>query len=141
LKMNFVKDGEYTSTAQLASVKNWKDTIVANVNDFFKLKNKEQAGGAAIFTGYIHIEQAGSYTLHCLADEFYLGNKLLIENHKMKKNGTSDITVPLTAGYFSIKIAFLNRIYKGVVSQWVDARPTVRPEGNPNRDLPTPVYY
>lgn len=141
LKMTFVKDGDYLSTAQLASVKNWKDTIVANVNDFFKLKNKEQQGGAAVFTGYIHIEQAGLYTLHCLADEFYLDNKLLIENNKMKKNGTSDITVPLTAGYFPIKITLLNRAYKGVISQWVDARPTVRTVDVTNRDFPTTVYY
>lgn len=141
LKMNFVKDGDYNTTDELVSVKNWKDTIVTNVNDFFKLKNKEQSGGAAIFTGYIRIDRPGLYTLHCLADEFYLDNKLLIVNDKMKKNGTSDITVPLTSGYFPIKVILLNRVYRGVVSQWVDARPSVRPLDSDNRDFPTPVFY
>jgi len=35
----------------------------------------------------------------------------------------------------------LNRTFGGVVSEWMDARPTVRPVDNTNRDLATPVYY
>lgn len=141
MKMRYVKDGDYTSVNQLEAVAQWKDTIVTSINDFFKFKKKEQSGGAAILDGYIYVEKDGDYTLHCLADQFYLNGKLLIVNDKMKKNAKSDITVPLTAGYFPIKIVFLNRQYQGVVSEWMDARPTVRPVSNTNRDLPTVVYY
>ncbi|MBP1616452.1 MAG: exo 1 [Bacteroidetes bacterium] len=141
MKMRYVKDGDYTAVDQLASISNWKDTVAISVNDFFKFKKKEQSGGAAILDGYIYVEKDGSYILHCLADQFYLDGKLLIVNDKMKKNAKSDITVPLTAGYYPIKIVFLNRVYAGVVSEWMDARPTVRPVDNSNRELPTPVYY
>ena len=141
MKMRFVKDGDFTTVAQLASVANWKDTVVTSLNDFFKLKKKEQAGGAAILEGYIYVEKDGSYTLHCLGDQFFLGDKLLIENPGMKKNAKSDVTVPLTAGYYPIKVVFLNRTIGGVVSEWVDARPTVRPVDNTNRDFPTQVYF
>lgn len=141
LRMRFIKDGEFNTVARLASVSNWKDTVVANVNDFFKLKKKEQAGGAAIFTGYIDIKEAGSYTIHCLADQFYLSDKLLIENAGIKKNAQTDITVPLSAGIYPVKIILLNRTQGGVVSEWVDARPTVRPVTSTDRAFVTPVYY
>lgn len=141
MKMQYVKDGNYTSVDQLESIKNWNDTIVTSINDFFKFKKKEQSGGAAILDGYIYVEKDGDYILHCLADQFYLNGKLLIVNDKMKKNAKSDITVPLTAGYYPIKIVFLNRQYQGVVSEWMDARPTLRPIDNTNRELPTAVYY
>ncbi len=141
MNMRFVKDGNYNSVSQLSSVTNWKDTVVTSVNDFFKLKKREQAGGAAILTGYVFVDKDGLYTLHCLSDEFYLNDKLLIVNDKMKKNGKTDITVPLTAGYYPIKMVFLNRVYKGVLSEWMDARPTVRPVESSNREFPTPVYH
>lgn len=141
MRMKYVETGNLTSVSQLTSVTNWKDSVVTSLNDFFKLKNKEQAGGAAIFEGYIYVEKDGNYTLHCLGDQFFLNGKLLIENDKMKKNAKSDITVPLTAGYYPIKVVLLNRTFGGVVSEWMDARPTVRPVDNTNRDLATPVYY
>lgn len=141
MRMRYIKDGDFTSPEQLESITEWKDTIVTSINDFFKLKNKEQTGGAATLDGYIYVEKDGNYILHCLADQFYLNGKQLITNDKMKKNAQSDITVPLTAGYYPIRIVFLNRMYQGVVSQWMDARPTLRTIDNTNMDNPTNVYY
>jgi hexosaminidase len=141
LKMRFVKDGNFTAVSQLASVTHWNDTVVSNVNDFFKLKKKEQSGGAAVFEGYLYVEKEGTYILHCLGDQFFFNGELLIENQGIKKNAPSDITVPLTAGFYPIKVMLLNRTLGGVVSEWVDARPIVRPVDSSNRELPTPVYY
>lgn len=141
MRMKYVRNGNLTRPEELTSITGWQDSIVASPNDFFKLKGKEQTGGAAIFTGYIHIEKEGIYTLHCLADQFFLGDKLMISNNKMKKNGKTDITVPMTAGYYPVKIVLLNRQYDGVVSQWVDTRVTIRPAESLNTDTATPVFY
>jgi hexosaminidase len=141
LKMRFIKEGDFKTVAQLTSVTRWNDTVVSNVNDFFKLKKKEQAGGAAVFEGYLYVEKEGTYILHCLGDQFFFNGELMIENRGIKKNAQSDITVPLTAGFYPIKEVLLNRTLGGVVSEWVDARPTVRPVDSPNWEFATPVYY
>jgi hexosaminidase len=141
LRMKYVPTGNFTTSSQLNSVNDWKDTVVVNVNDFFKLKKKEETGGAAIFEGYIYVEKEGAWVLRCLADQLYLGNSLVIDNQQMKKNAQSDITLPLASGYHPIKVVLLNRAFGGALSQWIDARPMVRPVENSSKDIPTPVYY
>jgi len=128
LKMQYVTEGKLQKLSELATVKGWKDTLVTNVNDFFKLKKPESPDGAAIYSGYIYVEKADTYVVHCLADQLILGEKLLINNSTgIKKYAPTDITLPLQAGYYPVKIVLLNRIAGGVPSSWVDARIMLRP--------------
>ena len=126
--MQYVTEGKLQKLSELATVKGWKDTLVTNVNDFFKLKKPESPDGAAIYSGYIYVEKADTYVVHCLADQLILGEKLLINNSTgIKKYAPTDITLPLQAGYYPVKIVLLNRIAGGVPSSWVDARIMLRP--------------
>ena len=128
LRMRYTLQGNYRNVAQLQTVKDWKNTVVTNVNDFFKLLPEEQAGGGAIFTGYILIAKDNIYKITCLADQLFIDNKLIINNDgRMKKNAPTDISLPLKAGYHVIKVILVNRTSGGVPSSWIDARPFVQP--------------
>jgi hexosaminidase len=140
LKMHYTTKGNFISARELPLWGFWKDTIVSNTNDFFKLKRTEEPGGAAIYTGFIYVEKAASYVVHCVADQLILSDKLIINNcGRIKKNAQTDITLPLEAGYYPVKIILINRISGGVPSSWLDARITLLPIDAPTKAVPSPV--
>jgi hexosaminidase len=130
LIMQFTTQGIYQNVSQLLTVKDWKDTIVNNENDFFNLVPDEQPGGGAIFTGYVLIDKNDMYQMKCLADQLFIDNKLIINNDGIiKKNASTAISLPLKAGYHAIKVILINRTYRGVASSWVDASLFIQPYG------------
>jgi hexosaminidase len=135
LIMQYTTQGMYHNVAQLLTMKDWKDTLVNNVNDFFKLMPDEQPGGAAIFTGYVLIDKDGMYQMQCLADQLFIDSKLIINNDgKMKKNASTAISLPLKAGYHALKVILVNRTYGGVPSSWIDASLYVQPYGTADNE-------
>jgi hexosaminidase len=140
LRMRYTTQGNYRNVAQLQTVKDWKDTLVANVNDFFKLLPAEQPGGGAIFTGYILISKDDIYKIGCLADQLFINNKLVINNDgRMKKNAPTDISLPLKAGYHLIKVILVNRTDAGVASSWIDASVFVQSYLNDENSINQPA--
>jgi len=153
LRLKYIKQGYYTYASQLQKVRHWKDTVVLRQREFFRLvptytDTKSlpiEPRGAAIFTGYIHIEQPGLYRVHCAADELLIDNKLLINNDgKIKKYVRTDITVPFEAGYYPVKLIVINNIMGGWPGSWTDHRIKLSKWEGTNTKIklrPAPVFY
>jgi hexosaminidase len=153
LRLKYTSEGYYKYVSQLESVKNWQDTVISLPNQLFKLipvynDGKSIAGepqGAGIISGYLQVDKAGLYQVHCNADELRIGNQLLINNDgKIKKSVPTDITVPLEAGYYPIQMTILNNVWGGFPSSWADFRIQLREwkgDKNSAKLSPVNVYY
>jgi hexosaminidase len=152
LRLKYTGKGYYVRVNQLKEVRQWKDSIVSQPNEFFNLvpidkdgkSYPEQTQGAGIFTGYLYIAHAGLYRLQCEADELIVNNRLLINNEgKIKKSVLTDITVPFQAGYHPIKMIVLNNIWGGVPASLADFHINLMEWKGSNSEelLPAPVYY
>ncbi len=123
LRLKYTDKGYYERVDRLREVRQWKNTIVSQPNEFFNLVPIDKDGksypihpeGAGVFTGYLYIPHAGLYELHCDADELRVNNRLLINNQgKIKKSVPTDVLVPFQAGYHSIKMIVLNNVWGGI---------------------------
>ncbi|MBB3188707.1 family 20 glycosylhydrolase [Microbacter margulisiae] len=153
IRLRYTGQGYYTRTSQLTTVKQWKDTIVSNPNQFFNLvptytDGKSYPGeprGAAILTGYLHITDPGEYRLHSNADVLWINGKKLIDNEgQIKKFVRTDIAVPFTNGYYPVKMIILNNILGGVPASWADFHITLAKWDTTNEDQELkigPVVY
>lgn len=152
LRLKYTNKGYYDRINQLKKVREWKDTIVSQPDEFFNLvptdqdgkSYPEQAEGAAIFTGYLYIAHSGVYRLRCDADELMVNNRSLINNEgKIKKSVPTDITVPFQAGYHPIRMIVLNNVWGGIPASLADfhINLTEWKGSDSGESLPAPVYY
>ncbi len=113
-----VAEGEIYSTADLNSLKNWKEYDLKDAKQFRKMFDLKHPS-AAIMTGWFYAPQDGIYRFSTEMDEFHIGGKLLISNDgEVKKFSRNDASVALKKGYYPVKIIFINNIVGGWPSIW-----------------------
>lgn len=116
LKMKLV-DGNFVEVDEIKDVSTWKESIVKNAN--FKGMFSEYKASAAIITGYLDILENGVYEFATDVDQFFIGDKMLINNDgEVKRHSRNNSTIALQKGKHSIKIVFLNNIIGGWPQAW-----------------------
>jgi hexosaminidase len=143
LRMQYTKNEKYKDISELQIDSNWNDTIVNNTNDFFKISSPDETHGAAVFTGYMKIDKDDNYAFHCGSDQLFLDDKLVINNNRLiKKNASTDIVIPMNAGYHSVKVILINRTSGGVPSNLLDSQILYQPYVPDSKELKwIPISY
>ncbi|SMO46011.1 hexosaminidase [Saccharicrinis carchari] len=116
LKMKLA-EGTYIKVDELKDVKSWKESVVKNAN--FKGIFADDHTSAAIITGYLDIPADGIYEFATDVDQFFIGDKLLVNNDgEVKRFSRNNATIALAAGKHPVKMVFLNNIIGGWPQAW-----------------------
>lgn len=119
--------GDYNEAKDLVGVKNWTRSSVRAVPQIIpdKLRNslEEFPRKAVIAQGYIYVPEDGVYFFSTNYDEFWIGDKCLIDNAgEVKKFSRRDTSIALKAGYHPVKIVFIGAVHGGFPSYWDDGK-------------------
>lgn len=116
LKMKLTK-GTFIKVADLQKATEWKESVFkkAEFNDIFD----EHVPSGAILTGYLDIAEDGIYEFGTNVDQFFIGDKLLIDNDgEVKRFWRNNASIAMCKGKHSIKIIFLNNTVGGWAHVW-----------------------
>lgn len=116
LKMKLV-DGTFIKVDEIKDLTDWKESEVVNAD--FKGIFHDDKTSAAIITGYLDIPEDGIYEFATDVDQFFIGDKLLVDNDgEVKRFSRNNSTIALAAGKHAVKIVFLNNIIGGWPQAW-----------------------
>jgi len=115
-----LKEGEFYDINKINDRGNW---IEKEANTFKEAMNlgsiKEPT--AKIFEGFLQVNETGVYEFSTNLNQFFIANKLLIDNSKgVKKYSRNGAGIALEAGLHPIKIIQLNNIEGGWPQLWND---------------------
>ncbi len=116
LKMKLAQ-GTFVRVDDLKKADKWAESVVKNAD--FKGMFSYKKPSAAIITGYLEIPEDGVYEFATDVDQFFIGDKLLINNDgEVKRHSRNNSTIALSKGKHAIKIVFLNNIIGGWPQSW-----------------------
>ena len=113
-----LKDGIFYSVARLETIDDWEVKTFTDLKEGVKLFDYK-APSAAIFTGYLEIPEEGVYEFSTDLDQFFIGERKLIDNDgEVKRYSRNDASIALQKGLHPIKAVFLNNVYGGWPHIW-----------------------
>ncbi|MFA9388861.1 MAG: family 20 glycosylhydrolase [Prolixibacteraceae bacterium] len=116
LKMSLTM-GNYIKVEELQKATAWNESIFKKVefNQTFDMNEPS----AAILTGYLDIPEDGIYEFATNVDQFFIDDKLLIDNDgEVKRFWRNNASMAISKGKHPIKIIFLNNIIGGWPHVW-----------------------
>jgi hexosaminidase len=131
--------GVFRKVAELDTVSKWHDTLqLADMKTFHQHIDYKNPS-AAVITGYISVPKNRVYRFSTNADNFFIHNRLLINNEKeVKKHSRKDATVALEAGIHPVKFVVLNTVTGGWPQSWNGKWLQVSTNG---KDFTDAVFY
>ncbi|MGD9931267.1 MAG: family 20 glycosylhydrolase [Mangrovibacterium sp.] len=116
LKGNYA-EGTFIWVKDIESVDSWKE--IAVTSDNLKMINNYQSPTAVVLTGYIEMPEDGVYEFQTNFDQFYIGEKLLINNDgEVKRFSRNNAMMALAKGKHPVKIIYLNNNIGGFPQSW-----------------------
>ncbi|MDN5202202.1 family 20 glycosylhydrolase [Fulvivirgaceae bacterium BMA10] len=124
-----LKEGEYYSVASLGSTDDWESRTLTDPKEGAKLFDYKEPS-AAVLSGYVEIPDDGVYEFSTDLDQFFIGDRKLIDNDgEVKRFSRNDASIALQKGLHPIKAVFLNNVYGGWPHIWSGLRISYRKQG------------
>ncbi len=115
-----LKEGEFYDIDKIDESGKWIEKEANSLKEAMNLGNIQEPS-AKIFEGFLQVNETGVYQFSTNLNQFYIANKLLIDNSKgVKKHSRNDAEIALEAGLHPIKIIQLNNIEGGWPQLWND---------------------
>ncbi len=109
--------GSFVTVKDIQKVDTWEE--FAFTEEKYKELHDYKKPSAFIFTGYMDIKEDGIYELQTNVDQFFIGDKLIINNDgEVKRFSRNNITAILEKGKHPVKIIYLNSVFGGWPQAW-----------------------
>ncbi|WP_430972779.1 family 20 glycosylhydrolase [Sunxiuqinia rutila] len=110
-------EGIFIEVKDLESAKSWK-SIDVNAKTLPTINNYKKPTGAKL-QGYIEVPEDGIYEFQTNFDQFFIGDKLLVNNDgEVKRFSRSNAQIALAKGKHPVQIIYLNNNIGGFPQSW-----------------------
>ncbi len=116
--------GYFLNTTEMASIKEWQETIIDSMEQANTTLNWGIAIDAKHFkavelNGYLEVPEDGVYFFSSDQDQVWIADQLVVNNDgEVKRFSRNDGAIALRKGKHALKIIYLNNIIGGWPSDW-----------------------
>lgn len=128
LKVKYAQ-GKFNHVADIDTVKTWNEFVLTK--EKLTVLHDMKVPSAAVLNGFIDIPEDGIYEFQTNVDQFYIGEKLLINNDgEVKQFSGKNSMIVLAKGKHPVKIIYLNNIVGGFPHSWSGLLVSFKKENN-----------